>query len=84
MSEEVTVVEAAGEPSVGLAFADIENAVKIIDYACDQGAFKGWQIIQQVFDVRARLNGFVEAARAQQEEASAASEGEVAADTPTA
>jgi hypothetical protein len=38
---------------------DIENAVRIIDYASDQGAFKGWDVIVKVLELRNKLNLFV-------------------------
>jgi len=38
-----------------LNVADIENAVKAIDYACDQGAYKGWNTIEEVRAIRNRL-----------------------------
>ena len=49
--------------------ADIQNAVRIIDFACDQGAFKGWEVIQKVLLVRNRLNNFLLAVMPPQEEA---------------
>ena len=44
-------------PSININ--DLQNVIKIIDYACEQGAFKGWQIIEQVAGVRARIAAFV-------------------------
>lgn len=44
-------------PSLGLV--DIQNALKVIDYACDQGAFKGWSTIEQVQLVRTKIAAFV-------------------------
>ena len=44
-------------PAIGVQ--DIENAIKVIDHACEQGAFKGWEVIQQVITVRDRLASFV-------------------------
>jgi hypothetical protein len=44
-------------PSIGLA--DLQNAVKVIDYAAEQGAFKGWAVIEQVIAVRNKINTFV-------------------------
>jgi hypothetical protein len=38
---------------------DIQNAVKVIDYAAEQGAFKGWNIIEQVQNLRNKLSEFV-------------------------
>jgi hypothetical protein len=43
-------------PTLGID--DIKNAVKIIDFASEQGAFKGWKVIEQVLLVRNRLNDF--------------------------
>lgn len=43
----------------GIGLADLQMAVKIIDHAADQGAFKGWASIQQVFAVRTKINNFV-------------------------
>lgn len=40
---------------------DIKNAVRIIDFAAEQGAYKGWKVIEQVLLVRNRLNEFVSA-----------------------
>lgn len=45
-----------------LTLADVKNAVNVIDYAANQGAFKGWEVIAQVMQVRQRLAAFVEAA----------------------
>ena len=56
-----------------LTLADVKNAVNIIDYAAQQGSFKGWDVIAQVMQVRQRLAAFVEAA-------SPAVEGEPAAE----
>ena len=47
-------------PTIGLT--DLQNAVKVIDYACEQGAFKGWQTIEQVSAVRRKLMDFIQAA----------------------
>lgn len=51
---------------VPLELSDISNAVQIIDFACDQGAFKGWKTVEQVLGVRQRLNAFLAQAAAQQ------------------
>ena len=59
--------------STGLDIKDIQNVVAIIDYAADQGAFKGWQIINEVAGVRTRLAAFLEVvAEAQKAQADAA------------
>lgn len=50
----------AGTPQ--LTLADVKNAVNVIDYAANQGCFKGWDTIAQVMQVRQRLAAFVEAA----------------------
>lgn len=52
------------EAGLGLSLADIQNAVKVIDYAAEQGAFKGWSVMEQVLVVRNRLNAFLGAAAA--------------------
>jgi hypothetical protein len=62
---ETTVEEAP----VSLSLNDIQNAVKVIDFAAEQGAFKGWKTIEQVLNVRQRLNSFLEVAAAGQTEA---------------
>jgi hypothetical protein len=49
-------------PSLGIQ--DIENALKIIDFASEQGAFKGWTTIRQVMDVRDKIATFVNYAKA--------------------
>lgn len=67
MSEQNTAntseeVQATAE--TGLNLSDIENAVKVIDYAQAQGAFKDWETIEKVLFVRKRLAAFVDAASA--------------------
>lgn len=52
-----------------LAIADIENAVKVIDHACNEGAFKGWNLIGEVHVIRSRLAAFVEATKTAKENA---------------
>lgn len=59
----------ADAPSLGLV--DIQNALKVIDFACDQGAFKGWSTIEQVQIVRTKLAAFVSYAAASSEAATA-------------
>jgi hypothetical protein len=44
-----------------LSFQDLDNVVKIIDFAAEQGAFKGWSVLTQVKEVRDRIATFVEA-----------------------
>jgi len=50
-------------PSLGIQ--DIKNALSVIDHAAEQGAFKGWNTIEQVMAVRARLSNFVNFAQQQ-------------------
>ena len=72
-------------PSLGIQ--DIQNALRIIDFAAEQGAFKGWSTIDQVKAVRTRLDDFVTFATKQQEEAAAAEAASAEAattDTPAA
>ncbi len=52
--------------SPNLNITDIADAVKIIDYAAENGAFKGWANIRQIILVRDRLETFVSAAMAAQ------------------
>jgi hypothetical protein len=40
--------------------AELKNTLTIIDYAAEQGAFKGWQVINQVLAVRGRVSAFIE------------------------
>jgi hypothetical protein len=47
----------AAQPNININ--DLQAAVQIIDYAADQGAFKGWGVIEQVKVIRDRLNAFV-------------------------
>lgn len=79
--------EPVADPSWTLQVVDIENAVKAIDYAAEQGAFKGWAAINEVLNIRNKLVLFLRTAQAefaQQEAAIApATEPEVSADEPT-
>ena len=64
-NEVVETPAAESQPTEGgpqLTLADVKNAVNVIDYAANQGAFKGWEVIAQVMQVRQRLAAFVEAA----------------------
>lgn len=70
---ETVATEATQEGGPQLTLADVKNAVNVIDYAANQGTFKGWDVIAQVMQVRQRLAAFVEAA-------SPAVEGEPAAE----
>lgn len=47
-------------PMGQLHIGDIEAAVKVIDYASDQGAFKGWPVINDVLAIRNRLVLFLQ------------------------
>lgn len=64
-------------PTIGIA--DLQNAIKVIDYACEQGAFKGWQTIEQVAAVRTKLAAFVQAALPKEDEAAPAEATDAAA-----
>ena len=63
---DVNQTPAATETPATISILDLANVVKIIDYAADQGAFKGWTVIEQVAGVRQKINAFVEAAQAAQ------------------
>lgn len=54
-------------PDLNLNIDDISDAVKIIDYASEQGAFKGWDNIRQILMVRDKLFNFVVSANATKE-----------------
>ncbi len=58
-ASDATVTTNPNQPTLGID--DIKNAVKIIDFAADNGAFKGWKVIEQVLVVRNRLNNFTKA-----------------------
>jgi hypothetical protein len=78
IQNEQAVAPSADAATIGVV--DLQNAVKIIDHAAEQGAFKGWQVIEQVIAVRNKLNAFVTAAVAAQEaEAAAKAEAEAQA-----
>jgi hypothetical protein len=53
------------DTQVSLNVTDIADAVKVIDYAAEQGAFKGWENIRQIMKVRDRLEAFTVSANAQ-------------------
>lgn len=72
------------ETPATISILDLANVVKIIDYAADQGAFKGWTVIEQVAGVRQKINTFVEAAQAAQEAETANAEGGDAPAAPAA
>ena len=50
-----------------VTLSDVADAVKIIDYAADQGAFRGWTNIRQILAVRDRLEAFISTFSAAQE-----------------
>jgi hypothetical protein len=52
------------QPMVNLNVTDISDAVKVIDHACEQGAFRGWTNIRQILALRDRLDVFTIAAAA--------------------
>lgn len=62
------VVDAATADVPSISVADLRNAVEIIDHACLQGAFKGWQVIEQVMAVRNKIAAFVVASTPPEEE----------------
>jgi len=43
-----------------LQVQDLQNLLQVVDYAAEQGAFKGWNTISQVFAVRQKLNAFLQ------------------------
>ncbi len=51
----------------GFNIEDMQNVLRIIDWACDQGAFKGWETIKNVLIIRTKLDTFVTAALAELE-----------------
>ena len=60
---DTTATSNADAPSLGIQ--DIENSLKLIDYACEKGAFRGWSTIEQVAMHRARLVAFINYAATQ-------------------
>lgn len=68
MQAETSVNESVENATPQLTLADVKNAVNIMDYAAEQGAFKGWEIISQVMQVRQRLATFVEVASPKEEQ----------------
>lgn len=46
---------------INLNISDIADAVKIIDFAFEQGAFKGVETIRQIMIIRDRLDLFIKA-----------------------
>ena len=63
------------EQNIGLNLVDLKNTLSVIDYAASQGAFKGWETITQVLQVREKLAAFLKAAE-EAEEAQKAAAGE--------
>lgn len=62
------------QDSINLNLNDLKNVVNVIDYAAAQGAFKGWDTIRQVMEVREKVAVFLQAAEAiEQKKAEAAS-----------
>jgi hypothetical protein len=57
MTDTAAEVQQTEAPTLGLQ--DIENTLKIIDFAAEQGAFKGWNTIQQVLAVRGKIAAFL-------------------------
>lgn len=55
-----------------LSLHHLMNAVKVIDFACEAGAFKGWEVISQAKSVRDDLEVFVKQIEASMEADSAA------------
>jgi hypothetical protein len=47
-----------------ITIGDLENVLSIIDYAANQGAFKGWKTMQDVLNVRIKISTFIEEAKA--------------------
>jgi hypothetical protein len=56
---------------IHLSVEDIESAVKIIDHAAEQGAFKGWGLIQDVLVIRNKLVHFIRSTQIKIEPAAA-------------
>lgn len=82
VQNEVQAQAAAPAPEAAIGVLDLQNAVKIIDHAAEQGAFKGWQVIEQVIAVRNKLNAFVTAALAAQQAEQDAASAAAAAENP--
>jgi hypothetical protein len=77
MSNETTNTEQSATPeSAPFGPEDLVNTVVLIDEACTEGAFKGWEQIQKAFNIRNRLLQFAQAWQntAQQLEEAAAPE----------
>lgn len=50
-------------PPPTLNITDLQNVVTIIDYAAENGGFRGWETVTKVLDVRTRIATFVEAVK---------------------
>lgn len=48
--------------NISLNLNDLKNVINVIDYAAAQGAFKGWDTIRQVMEVREKVAVFLQAA----------------------
>lgn len=46
-------------PSPQLNINDIQTAVALIDLACEQGAYKGWNTVRTAFEIREKFAAFV-------------------------
>ncbi len=71
MSETVQAPE-NGAPTLNVV--DIQNAVAVIDHAADNGAFRTWDTIVKVLEVRNKLSAFVAAATPKEAEAAVAND----------
>jgi len=63
-TSETTTEAPAESTEATLSLVDIRNAVNIMDYACDQGTFKGWKMIGEVSTVRQKFVNFLNAVAA--------------------
>lgn len=68
ITTEATTIEtpapATDQPPLGIQ--DLTNALQIIDFAAEQGAFKGWATITQVMQVRNRIETFLKSVPTQE------------------
>jgi hypothetical protein len=46
---------------VDLTLVDLKNLLIILDYAANNGLFKGWETMKNVISLRERLDAFVKA-----------------------
>lgn len=56
------------ETPASLTITDLSNLLAIVDFAAQQGAFKGWDVVNRVLAVRNKLANFLEANAPKQEE----------------